>query len=111
MGREPKKQGFTTTKEALANVSLNVVANNNVWMKGCRDMGIVNNSYTDNFYACRKSECCDDRCSVWRNNASICLPTYTNYTGAAMPAAARAIVAAAGPRSHVSSSRNFEGVV
>ena len=76
---------------------------------------------SDNFYSCkighgrplgphgRTSECCDSGCSGWRNNASVCpldradldgrigVGT-TNYTGEAMPAAAKVIAAAAGPR-------------
>jgi hypothetical protein len=95
---------------------------NFVWMSGCRDTAI-NNSWSNNMYACkvvpgktlgphdRISECCDSACSGWRNNASVCpldrlnleggvTTGTTNYTGEKIPAAAREIAAAAGPRSH-----------
>lgn len=106
------------------NISGNVIENNGgpnfVWMSGCRD-STINNSWSNNSYSCKivrgktlgthghVSECCDSACSGWRNNASICPldradldggrgAGTTNYTGEAMPAAARAVAAAAGPR-------------
>jgi hypothetical protein len=96
------------------NISGNVIENNSgpnfVWMAGCRGLGI-NNSWSDNAYSCkiepgrslgphgRVSECCDRACSGWRNNQTACpLPDTINYTGAAMPTAAKQIAAAAGPR-------------
>ena len=105
-------------------ISENVIENNSgpnfVWVSGCRDT-TINNSWSDNAYSCkiipgqslgphgRISACCDSTCSGWRNNASICPldradldggrgAGTTNYTGEAMPAAARAVAAAAGPR-------------
>ena len=95
-------------------VSQNVIEDNAgpnfVWMSGCRD-GTINNSWSDNAYSCRVthgkslgphgrvSECCDSACPGWRNNASKCTLLRTvNYTGSVMPASAREVAAAAGPR-------------
>jgi len=57
----------------------------------------------------RISECCDSGCSGWRNNDTVCpldrlnldggvTKGTTNYTGQTMPAAAKEIAVAAGPR-------------